>query len=99
MSTPSSDVGSAQGVNEGLSQKGPGLRELLREDLREELPLPQERRSEAAPLWARREGDNVEREKEFRFSCHSYPREAAWRDTVGRRDIAPQALETATARG
>lgn len=48
MSTPSSDVGFVQGVSEGLSQRGPGLRELLREDIREELPLPQERRSEAA---------------------------------------------------
>lgn len=76
MSTPSSDVGSVQGVKEGLSQKGLGLGELIGEDSREELPLPQERRSEAAALWTRREGDNLERGRGFLFSCHSTLREA-----------------------
>lgn len=91
--------GSVQGVKRGLSQKGQGLRELLGEDTREGLPLPQER-SEAAPSWARREGDNLGRGRGFLFSCCSSPREAAWtRDTGGRRNISSQALESETAQG
>lgn len=86
-------------MKEGLSQKGQGLGELIGRDTREELPLPQEKKSEAAPLWAPREGDNLERGRGFLFSCHSCPREAAWRDKGGRRDVSSQALESETAKG
>lgn len=39
------------------------------------------------------------RGRRFLFSCHSCPREAAWRDKGGRRDISSQALESETAKG
>lgn len=85
-----------QGAKEGLPQNGKGL-ELLGEDTREQ--LPQERKSEAAPLWAPRKGDNLERGSGFLISCHPSPPEAAWRGTGGRRDVSSQALESETARG